>query len=530
MRTKLVNHEHKQPGVQLYPIRFLVCITFGINLAYNAFATISFAAIQQESTSVYNVSPQAINMFSLLFQILYLPGTILSIYMFKRFGLRKSFIFASIFQFIGSIFRYISVNHTILSKFSFITNNNNNFTHFPYAISIFGTCFIGMVQPFYTNSASRIPAEWFSVNGRDIATAILSIVNVIGFGCGMVIPTLFVQPCNTNNGNTNNCGKNEYQTQFGGFAGCLALQGIIAFVGAILTIVFHKNKPPLPPSMSQRLKLPKSSTGLILCNVNNDIDVDDNRNFGRIESGINISNLNNFQALKSDVITVMKNKSFLSLFVGFGVGQGFFVALATLINQYTSAFGYNSNDAGIFGACLIGGGMFGAVFFGTIMEISKKFKQLLRFLVIASSVLGFVFITQMKENNLIVLNCMYGSWGFVTVPILPVCIECAAECTYPIDEDISNALLMVSGSIMSVVCLLVWGSFLPSSHESYHNNIWNDSTYFILTVMFLCLVSLWSFNGEYLRLNVEKMNVMGHSITRSESPSNSILKNAELAE
>eukprot|EP01084_Bolivina_argentea_P238269 400301_1 len=96
-----------------------------------------------------------------------------------------------------------------------------------------------IVQPFYTNSPARIPAEWFSKDGRDAATALLSILNPLGVGLGSFIPTLFV-------------GTNA--NHLGGFQGVMLMELIACTVGFILTVLFFYDKPPTSPSMSQKLK------------------------------------------------------------------------------------------------------------------------------------------------------------------------------------------------------------------------------------------------------------------------------------
>ena len=229
--------------------------------------------------------------------IAYVPGSLLCAWMFKKYYLRKSFIFSSFIQLIGAVLRYIATLH-------FMTSNSWT-KYLSYIVVLIGQSMAAMVQPFYTNSPARIPAEWFSKEGRDVATALLSIINPLGVGLGSFIPTLFV----TSDGNN-----------MGGFSGIMALELILCGIGFILTLLFFYDKPPTPPSMSQNLK----------------------KNVER--------------SLKFDLQEIMRNKNFLFLLFGFGIGLGLFNALTTLINQYTAAFGYSTDDAGNFGGLLIGGG------------------------------------------------------------------------------------------------------------------------------------------------------------------------------
>ena len=533
MLPKLEKYQPSDPhgSIRLYPIRFVVTGTFALNLFLNQLNCTIYAAIQEESSTFYNVSQNSINMFSVLYQILYLPGSILSIYMFKRFELRKSFIFSSLLMFIGASLRYISVNSTILSYLHTET------TTLGYYIALVGTSFLSLVQPFYTNSSSRIAAEWFSVDGRDITTAILCDICGVGVGLGLYYPTLFIHPSN----NSTNKDSSSYSTSYGGFSGCLGSQMIFSLVCLVLTLVFHKNKPPLPPSMSQRLKLLEdednynhtqesfdefgqagvaahvSADGeqqaLFDTNINLRSPHNNNSFSGQLYSNINRKDKKtsskrqknkHLTQLKTDLKQLFSNIQFLILVTAFGLFLGFLNALLTVINQYTAAFGYNSNNAGMFGLFITIGGTIGSVIVGMIMEKTKAFNKILKCTMILSyATVGTICFSQLKQGNVMVLYVLFCLYGFVTYPLISVAIETAAECTYPVSEDISNGLLMISCSVFSTIMVLVWDIFLPTKNESYHNNTFNDSTLYVMSLYTLALILVLVYNGKYNRLNVE---------------------------
>ena len=269
----------------------------------NAILWISFASVQSRAVDSFRVSSNWINLLSTIFMILYIPGSISQYLLINNYGLRVSFIMSSLFQTIGQFLRY-------LATLNFIYNAKQYWLS--YFFILFGSIFPALFQPFYVNSPARLSAEWFSLDGRDIATALLSIVNVLGIGLGTVIPTIFV-------------GTTPEDDQFGGFKGLMLFELILCIVGLLLTLLFHYDKPPQPPSVSQIIKQQS------------------------IESGIKMTFYQEF-------ITLITNTQFIKLFIGFGIGLGLFNGLTTLINQYTSCFGYTTDDAGAFGGALIGGG------------------------------------------------------------------------------------------------------------------------------------------------------------------------------
>ena len=467
------------PELKLYFIRHFVVLTFAVNTFINAMLQLSFAAVQQNSSEKFGVSQSSINIFSLLYPLFYLPGSILCLYMFKKYELRKSFLFASLIQTLGTLLRYLSINHKFLSLIFGINSISNS--NVSYVIAIIGTCLPAIVQPFYTNSPARIAAEWYSVDGRDAATAILSITNIIGGGFGMFTPTIFIKP-----------------NSIKGFNSFLMFQFLLTLTGLILTILFHKNKPPTPPSMSQYLKLSQIDIRASAANVTRTNDNPDNSDKHTVPS-----NPSNWDEIKGDLLMVMRNPNFFWLFVGFGGGLGLFVALATLINQYTAAFHYNTNDAGIFGALMIAGGIIGAVIAGIAMEITKKYKEILRVCVIGAMLATINFIFQMRDNNLIILNISFAILGGFAVPIVAIVCECSAECTYPANEEVGNGLLMLGGSAVAMVLTLIWGDILPTTNH-YYGGVSNASTYFVVGAMLVVSIALFMFNGEYKRLILEE--------------------------
>ena len=231
-------------------------------------------------------------------------------------------------MFISSILRYLSVNQRFMCSLNIWDRS------FPYGycIQFIGSSLLAIVQPFYTNSASLVAAEWFSVDGRDIVTAIFVCICPVGFDLGVYFPTLFID--STSNG--------EYRSRYGGFAACLGIQVIALAICLILTLIFFQNKPPLPPSMSQRLKLIDININMMYDNNNDKPNI---QHCEIIESNAIIRERKNkkqdghLQEIGQQVATVLMDKQFVILVIGFGICLGLLVAICTVINQYTAAFG-----------------------------------------------------------------------------------------------------------------------------------------------------------------------------------------------
>merc|ERR1719362_1369179 len=93
----------------------------------------------------------------------------------------------------------------------------------------------------------------------------------------------------------------------------------------------------------------------------------------------------------------------------------------------------------------------------------------------------FCLLYYLQPHQLVTVTILFGVFGFFAIPIVAVTFEAAAECTYPVNEEVSSALLMTSGSVFGISYVSVWGSQLPdTAHGERYDSRWNFSTYFLL--------------------------------------------------
>eukprot|EP01083_Nonionella_stella_P047867 128137_1 len=428
---------HQEP-VRVYKRRFIVCMAFALNSMANGMIWVTFAPIQASASEYFEQSKALINLFSLIFMISYVPGSILCTYMFKKYGLRKSYLFSSALQVIGCVIRWIG---TISSVKSF-------------ALVLIGQTLPSISQPFFLNSPARLSAEWFSIQSRDTATGVLCIVNPIGIGIGSIIPTIFVTPDGT---------------EGGGFAAITMIQLIFSAVALVMTALFIQDKPPTPPSVSQQLKKETASA-----------------------------------PLKEEIKRILSNIHFIYLLIGYTFGLGLFNALLTLINQYTAAFAYSTDDAGNFSACIMGGGIVGSIIAGAAMDKFKRYRVIIRGFTLSVCLVIILLTTiAMREDNGTAVLILFLLLGFTAVPLLALTFECSAQCTYPVNEELTSGILMSFGCISGVIFTLIWEPQLPNKN-GYKNNPSNFSTYFLIILGVLTMTFIFLFDGEYKKLNAEE--------------------------
>lgn len=77
------------------------------------------------------------------------------------------------------------------------------------------------------------------------------------------------------------------------------------------------------------------------------------------------------------------------------------------------------------------------------MEVTREYRKILKigFAIVIIVLLFFFFM--LKANNSLGLYFAFGLLGFFLLPLLPVGVENAAECTYPIAEELSVGFLFI---------------------------------------------------------------------------------------
>lgn len=136
------------------------------------------------------------------------------------------------------------------------------------------------------------------------------------------------------------------------------------------------------------------------------------------------------------------------------------------------------------------------------MEVFRDYRSILKVFTTLTVIALFCLLWYLQPDHLVLVTVLFGVFGFLAIPIVAVTFETAAECTYPVNEEVSSALLMTSGSMFGITYVSVWGAQLPAAGEHY-NSRWNFSSYFLIGNGLVMLVAMLWFGGEYKRLKAE---------------------------
>jgi FLVCR family MFS transporter 7 len=435
-----------------YPIRWVVLLFYGLLTIANAILWITFATIADISATYFSVDSTRINMLSIVYMITYPPGYILATWIFDKYGLRKGLLFGAVVQAGGAWLRYFS------------TSGDSNSSSNAYIYLIIGQTVSGLVQPIYTNSPTKVAADWFSGEQRNLATTIGAMCNPLGIAIGQLLPSLIV-------------GKNS------GMPLCLIIEASFVTVVGVGAFIFLHNSPPSPPSAAAALKLQLKAAN----------------------QAQHIDRMSAISVVISEIRQLMANKHFRILTLGVAVGLGMFNALSTLLERLVTPAGYSSDDAGIFGALLILVGFIGAGIVGPIMDKTHKYNKILKLGIVLSGC-GLVFMfTMIRPNSFGLLVFAWGVLGFFILPLLPVCMECGVECTYPVSEDSSSGFLILSGNVFGVGIIFLM-DYLIDLQPKY-STILTPVALFCCSLMIFAAVTLIGFyNGPTLRSDAEMRN------------------------
>ena len=148
------------PGViKLYFRRWIILIIFSILSLLNALNWIEFNTIQDITISFYNESlpgddaskNDAVNWFSMVYQIAYIPLVFPAMFLLDRKGLKLSITIGALLNAVGSIIKCTAVRSDL------------------FAVAMLGQIVCAIAQAFILGIPARLASVWFG--SREIATA-----------------------------------------------------------------------------------------------------------------------------------------------------------------------------------------------------------------------------------------------------------------------------------------------------------------------------------------------------------------------
>jgi hypothetical protein len=213
-----------------------------------------------------------------------------------------------------------------------------------------------------------------------------------------------------------------------------------------------------------------------------------------------VSLTSTFKTIVSQYGALIRDRNFTFLMWGFGMGLGLFNAILTLLAQLISPCGYDDGVAGLVGGVLLGVGLVVAGFTGAVLEKTRAYVLILKCGMVCSFAASVFFLSSLRKGVGTTLVVSAGVLGGFLIPLLPVSLENAAECTYPLPEEVSAGLLLSVGNYIGLALTLGISAAIPAACAT----IATPSAAVILGTLLTAVLSLLFFKVDYRRQRAER--------------------------
>ncbi len=338
---------------------------------------LTFAPIAREAKMFYDVSAFQIDFLSMIFMVVFIVVCIPASYVIDTYGLKVGIgigaILTGIFSLLKGIF---AADYTM--------------------VLIFQTG-LAVAQPFLLNATTKVAGVWFPIEERATAVGIATLAQFLGIIIVMICTPLMVSV--DSNG--------IYQ-----ISNMLMIYGVITIIGAIITLIFLKDKPQVP--------------------------VDNNK-----EEPFKV-----FEGLKH-MLSLRDMRLTLLLFF---IGLGAFNAISTCIDQICQIKGLTTDQTGLIGGMMLIAGIVGAIILPVLSDKFRKRKIFITLGMILSlpGIIGLTFFTD--YSLLLVSSFIFGF--FLLGAGAPVGFQYCAEITYPAPESTSQGVILLAGQISGILFII----------------------------------------------------------------------------
>ena len=440
--TLPVKKEDK-PSAEHYeesPYRFYVVVAYFLLTFANGFQWVTFSSCADNFGTAYDMPSWKVNMFSLIYMIIYPFVCIPQGYLVDAYSTRLGLIIAAACTFLGAGLKLL-VNKSMACVF-------------------IGQILAGLFQPAILNSPGKIAANWFRVNVRTLITTICCISDTIGILVGFVFHCIIIDDKLDPELN-----RDEYKDDFYNY---IFWEFIVNLVFCLPTFFIFYNKPKYPPSPSQAevekppllesLKLLFTNIRFIYlliatCFVVGYYDV-----YGTI--------LNSYLALYD----ISDNQASYIYAVSSAVGIVASIIISALLDKY--------KKFKLFMIVLVILGTIFQALFTILLEVSLHHESLNQYAI------GMVLYTLVTA---------------ILIPFYTIGMNYACEITYPVGESINGGIMMTMSQISGIA-----GTFGCDALINDYEDAKYASNVVLLIFFVIACVFVFLFDEKLERYEVDK--------------------------
>lgn len=368
------------------PYRWVILLSIVPIIISTEMMWLSLAPISSIAESFYGVDGIWITLFTMSYMIMFVIFSIPASWVIDRYGYRCSLIFGA-----------------VLTAFFGLTRA---FFAGSFPLVIVSQFLIAAGQPFLLNISTKVPANWFPINERATAAGILTMAQYIGFALPMVVAPVVAETS--------------------GLPSVLMIFAFIATFSALVSILFTKERPAVPPPgpMSQKEDFSVASMRMLL-----------------------------------------RNRAYLLALLICFISIGVFNTILTLIESILLPRGITSLEAGIIGAVFVGAGVLGAI---VLPVISDRLRRRVPFFIVSIIALVPLYLCMTFISGFLPLALVAGIAGFSIMGVAPILFQHGSEVAYPTQEGTSLGTILLTGQISGVLFVFLFealsvgfGSVIP---------------------------------------------------------------------
>ena len=422
----------------------------------NGFQWVTFSAIASKFGYHYNLESWKVNMFSLIYMILYPLVCLPEGHLVDNYSTRLGIIIAAFCTILASGLKVL-INHSIIWCY-------------------LGQFMAAIFQPALLNSPGKISANWFRDDIRTLICTLCVLSDSIGIFLGFLWNLIFIDENKENS--------EEYKTQVFNY---LLSEFILSFVFCLPCFFIIKNKPDIPPSPSQ---------------------VEDSRD----SSAPNIQTQN--LSLKENVKMLFTNKRFIYLLISTFFLVGNYNIIGTLINPLFELYSISGNNSSIIYFISNTLAMISSIIISKIVDKNNKFKLSMILLCVLSTIFQILlsiflelFKPEEKDKNKnstaeFVIALIFNSLVTITeMPFYTIGMNYACEITYPVGESINGGIMMSASQIAGIGGTFLCDYFIAN----YPEHKWISNL--IMSVFFgIACVFVFLFDDKLDRHEIDTKN------------------------
>ncbi|XP_038339494.1 solute carrier family 49 member A3 [Canis lupus baileyi] len=210
---------------------------------------------------------------------------------------------------------------------------------------------------------------------------------------------------------------------------------------------------------------------------------------------------------------LLHNRAYVTLAVCFGGGIGIFSGFLALLEQVLCVKGYSKEFAGLCGALFIVFGVLGALVLSLYVDQTKQFTEAVKIGYCLTSVVcvAFALVSQLQGQTLALVT-ICSLLGLFGLSVVPIAMELAVECSFPVSEGAAAGLVVVLGQAAGALVVVLLTALSVRRAEPSTSTCqdgqgpldWKVSMLLMagLCALFSCCLTLF-FHTRYRRLEAE---------------------------